>query len=697
MKISELENQILQYSSKYKIEYAKKNINNKTIDLSINKNGKEFDVYGKFKEDKTRVMTCHIKINTLSGITYSKCSCSLHREGLKNIRNIYLCEHLTLAAYKFLDRLKDKIRLSRKINNKNNFLEFAIGEKKKKTSLNVNYVLKPVKRHERDYYMISLHLENNQKKYFPKDLKQFLKCFYLNENYIFNNDFEYTSSLYYFDESNKNALEYLYEKVLDNQINDNHIIIDSLFIGKFLKLLTGKRVKIYIDSIPYICSIHNEKIPLSFTVKERSENYILTTQKILPLNLNIKYDVYFYNKSLYICDTDLNNKYKILFKEFAVNKNIVIDKKETFIRIKKLIDLLYKLGKTVTLDEGIIKRISKESNVELLFYREDSDYLCNPIIISGEEKYTYNEVLDEDNYKNIIQKVENILNKNRFYYIKDKFKFLGNNDEFYMFLKDGIKELKKNSSVIFDKNNEFYKFKDISLNLITIEENKFKINGFNMDEFNKIMNSYNNGKDFIKAADGRFIDLTDEKCVKLLDSINIIKPYSEVNTSKMLYLYEKTKNESDYLNLKENIKDYLCSNNYINDEMIISEDLNNKLKEYQKEGVRWFRKLSSMKLGGILSDEMGLGKTIQTIAFLCSEPLKKSLIVMPASLIYNWKSEINKFAPQLKVGTAYGKLEDRIKVIEEYKEYNIIITSYNTLNNDIEKYEDHHFNYIILY
>ena len=72
------------------------------------------------------------------------------------------------------------------------------------------------------------------------------------------------------------------------------------------------------------------------------------------------------------------------------------------------------------------------------------------------------------------------------------------------------------------------------------------------------------------------------------------------------------------------------------------------LREYQVKGYNWFKSLSYLGLGGILSDEMGLGKTIQTITFLLSEKNRHSLIVTPTSLIYNWKQEFDKFAPSLK-------------------------------------------------
>lgn len=79
----------------------------------------------------------------------------------------------------------------------------------------------------------------------------------------------------------------------------------------------------------------------------------------------------------------------------------------------------------------------------------------------------------------------------------------------------------------------------------------------------------------------------------------------------------------------------------------MSDDIFNKLYPYQKEGVSWFWKLFQEKKGGILGDDMGLGKTIQVISFLSgmfeAEHIATVLIVMPVSLLTNWKKEFERW------------------------------------------------------
>ena len=128
----------------------------------------------------------------------------------------------------------------------------------------------------------------------------------------------------------------------------------------------------------------------------------------------------------------------------------------------------------------------------------------------------------------------------------------------------------------------------------------------------------------------------------------------------------------------------------------IPEDLNATLRDYQLTGFKWLKTLSHYEFGGILADEMGLGKTLQTIAFLLSEKGKKSIIVTPTSLIYNWRSEFKKFAPNMKVKIIHGNREERIFTKEEVKEFDVLITTYGTLRNDYDLYNDINFDFCII-
>ena len=123
--------------------------------------------------------------------------------------------------------------------------------------------------------------------------------------------------------------------------------------------------------------------------------------------------------------------------------------------------------------------------------------------------------------------------------------------------------------------------------------------------------------------------------------------------------------------------------------------VNAQLRSYQQEGVKWINYLYENNLGGCLADDMGLGKTLQTIAMLSriypkiKEP---TLIVMPKSLIFNWQNELQRFAPQLTVYTYYGTQRN----IKEALTYQLVLSTYAIVRNDIESFCKQKFHYVIL-
>lgn len=158
----------------------------------------------------------------------------------------------------------------------------------------------------------------------------------------------------------------------------------------------------------------------------------------------------------------------------------------------------------------------------------------------------------------------------------------------------------------------------------------------------------------------------------------------------------------------------------------IPSGLNAQLRPYQQEGYSWMQLLQENQFGGCLADDMGLGKTIQTLTLLLNakgkvngedyEPEQKSslaqlsifdqvnikntptsatsLIVMPTSLIHNWEEEIRKFTPDLSCFKFIG--QNRPKDIGLFKDFDIVLTTYGIVRNEIELLTSFKFYYVIL-
>ncbi len=147
------------------------------------------------------------------------------------------------------------------------------------------------------------------------------------------------------------------------------------------------------------------------------------------------------------------------------------------------------------------------------------------------------------------------------------------------------------------------------------------------------------------------------------------------------------------------------------------------LRPYQQFGLNWMGFLREHGFSGCLADDMGLGKTIQALACLLREKElqngaaqngrkmgkrkrnvllaapeasrpRTSLIVAPLSVVFNWENECARFAPDLKLLTHHGL--ERQRTTERFADYDLVLTTYATMRNDIEAFKDFLFNYIIL-
>ena len=232
---------------------------------------------------------------------------------------------------------------------------------------------------------------------------------------------------------------------------------------------------------------------------------------------------------------------------------------------------------------------------------------------------------------------------------------------------------------------------------------KLDIEGVDSNEYREIFSSYKNNNRLYRMKNGAYLDLKDkdiEQAFKLIDILNIYNDFDnmKIPNNKAIYLEKLIEDEdlsfvngSKYVSNVVKKFDKVKSKNYE-----VPKDLNATLRDYQVSGFEFFKTLSDYQFGGILADEMGLGKTIQTIAFLLSNKDKKSIVITPTALIYNWKNELEKFAPTLKVGLLHAAKSEREKILDNIDNYDVILTTYTTYKNDIDKYKNINFDYCII-
>ena len=226
------------------------------------------------------------------------------------------------------------------------------------------------------------------------------------------------------------------------------------------------------------------------------------------------------------------------------------------------------------------------------------------------------------------------------------------------------------------------------------------ISNLEKDELLAVLSSYKQKKKYHRLRSGEFVDMNDKDLDKLLslkEEMNItdkkfLKEDIKLPSYRILSLNEEL-DEFESIDVKrdKHFNDYVKRFENIDiSSYELPKDLNADLRSYQVYGFKWLNVLYDCGFGGILADEMGLGKTLQVISLLAyrNKEKIKSLIVTPASLVYNWYAEFNKFAPFIKVGMVVGNKDERSALLTRRYEYDVLITSYDLLKRDIDLYSD---------
>ena len=236
------------------------------------------------------------------------------------------------------------------------------------------------------------------------------------------------------------------------------------------------------------------------------------------------------------------------------------------------------------------------------------------------------------------------------------------------------------------------------------------------DQLLEILSRYNRKTKFYRLKNGDFVNVDDERIGALLElkqGLNLTEAQLqggsvELPKYRALYLDTEMKECPALPAVKNRAFKALVRNmkTVEDSDFEIPLPLQKVLREYQKKGFLWLKTLKQNGFGGILADDMGLGKTLQVIAFLMSEYQEsvclesgtdrldgnqenlRCLIVSPASLVFNWGSEIERFAPELPFKLVIGSAAERKEMIRKSGPKEILLTSYDLLKRDIDQYAE---------
>ena len=230
-----------------------------------------------------------------------------------------------------------------------------------------------------------------------------------------------------------------------------------------------------------------------------------------------------------------------------------------------------------------------------------------------------------------------------------------------------------------------------------------------------ILSAYRRKNHYIRLKSGDFLKLDGNVTAASLQQMmeemnlplkNLVKGHMTVPAYRALYLDNMLAGMEDvYENRDSHFRTLVRAFKSIEDaDFKVPAGLNAKLRGYQEEGYGWLRTLDEYGFGGILADEMGLGKTLQVICCMLAVKEEQkgsgtgntSLIVCPASLVYNWGEELKKFAPSLRTVLIAGTAAERAELIRDIDQYDAAVTSYDLLKRDIDQYEGHSFRFAVV-
>ena len=230
------------------------------------------------------------------------------------------------------------------------------------------------------------------------------------------------------------------------------------------------------------------------------------------------------------------------------------------------------------------------------------------------------------------------------------------------------------------------------------------------EELLQILQSYQRKKKYYRLKNGDFAEVNEtdiETLSRMMEDLHLspkdfVRGNMQIPAYRALYLNKMLEqSENIYLNRDSHFKKLVKEFKTVDDsDFEVPASLAPIMRNYQVRGFKWMKTLEHYGFGGILADDMGLGKTLQMISVLLSAKESgeegTALVVCPASLVYNWKMEFARFAPELKVTLIVGSQQERAMLIRKYRESDVLVTSYDLLKRDVAEYEGAEFSYQVL-
>ncbi len=583
-------------------------------------------------------------------------------------------------------------------------------------------------------YELKVKIGGKKKYILTKKLEEFLEAYHTKNGTVeFGTNFAYDPHIHEFTEEDKKIIEFL-ELYYDSQsstfksfygyyrpnMNINMIKLSGKSLLNFLELISNRCFFVEVGYYTNKYEGIKNKYKLDTEVSKSSDNIKvnLSYDKIIPFTKNYEY-IISNNKIYHLKNPQLlkllieNEKKQLIFKKEEIDSfaNYILPELEKLDKDLKIADELKDILKKGEITPRFYLDYNKErleckivlvyQNIEKNILEINNKFDNNYVIRDYEKEQSYIDditrygfILNEEKQNYILENEEYIVN-----FMSDALPFLVEKYDVYMSKK--LKEFK-----IIESTNVESNFKIGRDNILNFN---FKIDNIDKKELANLFEAIELKKKYYKLKNGNWLQIDNNNDLqdisKIINDLDISKKSLEqdkIEISKYKSLeISKLDEQYEFIKLEDNLKGMINRFTQYKDLQVdFTLEEKSLLRDYQQLGVKWMLTIAESGFGGILADEMGLGKSLQTIKYI--EKRKKEnkdskyIIVVPTSLIYNWENEFKKFAPKLKFIVVNDNKEKRESIIKNINNYDVLITTYGLIRQDIDLYKEYKFDTCII-
>ncbi|SER07625.1 DEAD/DEAH box helicase [Piscibacillus halophilus] len=570
--------------------------------------------------------------------------------------------------------------------------------------------------------------------YVVKNLKRFIESVIQQKEHFFTPNFSYLPEQHVFNESDQQIIDILiaiyqneefYESRFATPASQKAMVIPPSFANELIPLLaeTGASFEDEIRAYKYFEWTEGE-LPFEFYLTETENGYEFHPGFIHQAEYIKNYGMIQSFNQLYKLENTQKEVVERAFNVLSEQEKISIKKQEIDTFVSQVLPNLQQIGE-VELSDKVSESIVSPTLTTTMHLDWDDERL------TAQVRYRYNnisidpmkptstyklkdQILVREHEKE--QRVMRAIEHAGFKYNGEEL-YLNTELEVFNFLYEQIPQLEDFVNFYLTQAVKNLLFHEVDYPTINVDyesgenylEVNFDIGDINQEDISRLLQSVIEKKRFYRLPDGSFVPLQYESLTQMTNLLHDLdlKPKDVENGTVQLPAYRglqledavsqgmKKKYNEAFQQLIDDIKTPSRA------DIPLPKNLNADLREYQKTGFQWLASLSRYGFGGILADDMGLGKTLQSITFLLSEreqnpDAKPAIVVSPASLVYNWQAEFDKFAPTMRVLVISGTATERKMLLNQIDDVDVVITSYPLIRQDVEQYEPLEFSTLIL-